>query len=59
MLEKQAKNVILAIGSNLGNKRHNILKAKFLINTDKKLKLYPHPAFIKPSHGQIKMIHII
>ena len=39
MLEKQAKNIILAIGSNLGNKQHNILKAKFLINTDKKIKI--------------------
>ena len=30
MLEKQAKSVILGIGSNLGNRRHNIEKAKYL-----------------------------
>ena len=28
MFEKQAKNIILAVGSNLGNRQHNIEKLK-------------------------------
>ena len=47
MLGKQAKNIILAIGSNLGNKQHNILKAKYLINTDKKIKIISSSSFYK------------
>ena len=39
MFEKQAKNIILAIGSNLGNRHHNIEKSKYLINTNEKIKI--------------------
>ena len=39
MFEKQAKNIILAIGSNLGNRQHNIEKSKYLINTNEKIKI--------------------
>ena len=39
MFGKQAKNIILAIGSNLGNRQHNIEKSKYLINTNEKIKI--------------------
>ena len=38
--ENQAKLVYLAIGSNLGNKKHNIDKAKLELKTYN-IKLYP------------------
>ena len=47
MLEKQAKSIILAIGSNLGNKQLNIEKAKYLINSDKKIKIVSSSSFYK------------
>ena len=47
MYEKVAKNVILAIGSNLGNRSHNIEKAKFLLNLDKKVKIISCSSFYK------------
>ena len=47
MFEKQAKNVILAIGSNLGNKQHNIEKAKFFLNSDEKIKIISSSAFYR------------
>ena len=47
MLEKQAKSVILGIGSNLGNRRHNIEKAKYLINSDDKIKILSSSSFYK------------
>ena len=47
MFEKQAKNVILAIGSNLGNKQHNIEKAKYFLNSDEKIKIMSSSAFYR------------
>ena len=47
MFEKQAKNVILAIGSNLGNKQHNIEKTKYFLNSDEKIKIMSSSAFYR------------
>ena len=47
MLEKQAKSVILGIGSNLGNRRHNIEKAKYLVNSDDKIEILSSSSFYK------------
>ena len=47
MSEKQAKSVILGIGSNLGNRRHNIEKAKYLVNSDDKIEILSSSSFYK------------
>ena len=47
MFEKQAKNIILAIGSNLGNRQHNIEKSKYLINSDEKIKILSSSSFYR------------
>jgi len=47
MFEKQAKKIILAVGSNLGNRQHNIEKSKYLINSDKKIKIVSSSSFYR------------
>ena len=47
MFEKQAKSVILGIGSNLGNRKHNIEKAKYIINSDAKIKILSCSSFYR------------
>ena len=46
MFVKQAKNIILAVGSNLGDRQHNIEKSKYLINSNEKIKI--NPSMIQP-----------
>ena len=47
MLEKQAKSVILALGSNLGNRQHNIEKSKYLINSNEKIKIVSSSSYYR------------
>ena len=47
MFVKQAKNIILAVGSNLGNRQHNIEKSKYLINSNEKIKIISSSSYYK------------
>ena len=47
MLENQVNSVFLAIGSNLGNKKLNIEKAKFKLNSINNIKLLSCSSFYK------------
>ena len=47
MFVKQAKNIILAIGSNLGNRQHNIEKSKYLINSNEKIKIISSSSYYR------------
>ena len=47
MLEKQVKKTYLSLGSNLGDKKHNIEKAKFLLQEDKNFKILQSSSFYK------------
>ncbi|MBC8296059.1 MAG: 2-amino-4-hydroxy-6-hydroxymethyldihydropteridine diphosphokinase [Pelagibacterales bacterium] len=45
MLEKQVKKTYLSLGSNLGDKKQNIEKAKFLLQEDKNFKILQSSSF--------------
>ena len=47
MFEKQANNTILAVGSNLGNRQHNIEKTKYLINSNDKIKIISSSSYYR------------
>ena len=47
MFVKQAKNIILAVGSNLGNRQHNIEKSKYLINSNEKIKIISSSSYYR------------
>ena len=47
MLEKQVKKTYLSLGSNLGDKKLNIEKAKFLLQEDKNFKILQSSSFYK------------
>ena len=47
MFEKQAKSVILAVGSNLGNRQHNIEKTKYFINSNEKIKIISSSSYYR------------
>ena len=47
MLEKQVKKVFLGIGSNLGNKKRNIEKAKFYLEQEKGLIIKENSSYYK------------
>ena len=47
MFEKQANNIILAVGSNLGNRQHNLEKSKYLINSNEKIKIISSSSYYK------------
>ena len=47
MFVKQAKNTILAVGSNLGNRQHNIEKSKYLINSNEKIKIISSSSYYR------------
>ncbi len=47
MYEKRAKNVILAVGSNLGNRQYNIEKSKYFINSAEKIKILSSSSYYR------------
>ena len=47
MLEKQVKKVLLGVGSNLGNKKKNIEKAKYYLEQDKNLIIQKNSSYYK------------
>tara|TARA_B100001287_G_C22653798_1_gene516607 strand:- start:364 stop:882 length:519 start_codon:yes stop_codon:yes gene_type:complete len=47
MLEKLVNQVFLAIGSNLGNKKHNIEKAKYLLEESENFKIKKTSSYYK------------
>ena len=47
MFVKQAKNIILAVGSNLGDRQHNIEKSKYLINSNDKIKIISSSSYYR------------